>query len=162
MKQKTMEELDRIRASCRALVSKRAAIVGGLALVPIPGLNLLVDVGALSELIPRINQQFGLTPQLIHELDERKQATIHETVKKVGADFVGKSITRRLMIAGLKRAGMRIATKRFLRYVPIAGQTVAAALSYGTMLYVSNAHIDACYDIAKAAILGSKEAVHRK
>ncbi len=158
----TIEELDEIRAFCRSLVRKRATIVGGLAMIPIPGLDLLVDVGALSKLIPKINQLFGLTPQQIEKLDERRQSTIHETVKKVGADFVGKSITRRLILSVLKRAGMRMATKRFLRYVPVAGQAAAAALSYGTMVYVSNAHIDACYDIAKAAIKGSKEEGHRR
>jgi len=148
----TIEELDGIRTFCKSEVKKRAIVVSGLAMIPVPGLDLLVDIGTLGELIPKINRRFGLTPQQIEELDDLKKATIYEMLKLAGAEFVGKSITRRLILTVLKRSGKRMAAKRMLRYVPIAGQAAAALLSYGAMIYVSNSHIDACYGIAKAAM----------
>lgn len=148
----TMEQLEKVRASCKALVRRRALMLGGVALVPIPGIDLLADIGALGSIIPTINRRFGLTPQQIEQLDASKQNTIHEMIRKISADFAGKSITRGLILAALKRYGKRAVAKRTVRFVPIAGQTLAAAWSYSTMMMIGNSHVEACYRIAKTAM----------
>ena len=149
---KTLPELDRIRSSCQSLAARRATVAAGLAMVPVPGIDLLVDASVLGNVIPRINKRFGLTPRQIEELDAQKRSTIAEMIKVVGADFVGRSITRNLIMTVLKRAGKRAVSNRLLRYAPIVGRAASAALSYAAMMYVSNAHIDACYHIARAAM----------
>lgn len=58
-------------------------------------------------------------------------------------------ITRKRVQAALKKFGIRMAAKRVLKYVPIAGQ---AALSAAAMMYVGNAHIDECYEVARGAM----------
>lgn len=148
----TMKELERARESCRAMVKRRALMLAGVALVPVPGIDLLADIGALKDVIPRINRRFGLTPEMIGQLDERKRSTVHEMIRKVGADFVGKSVTRRLILAALARMGKRAVAKRTVKFFPLAGQTLAAAWSYSTMMMVGNAHVDACYRIVKEAM----------
>ena len=148
----SVAELDRIRASCKAMVRRRAATSGGMSLIPIPGVDIAGDVGLLLQLIPAINRKFGLTPEQIEDLDSRHKVLIYAMLKKVGSDLAGRAITKRLVMAALKKVGVRLATKQVLKYVPFAGQAAAAALSVTAMMYLGNSHIDACYEIAKGAI----------
>jgi hypothetical protein len=148
----SLTELDKIRASCKAMVRRRAATSGGMALIPIPGVDIAGDVGLLLQLIPAINQKFGLTPGQIEELDPRHKVLIYAMLKKVGGDLVGRAITRQLAVAALKKVGVRLSVKQVLKYVPFAGQAAAVALSVTAMMYLGNSHIDACYEIARGAI----------
>ena len=149
---KSVDELDRIRASCKAMVRRRAVTSGGMALVPIPGVDIAGDVGMLMQLIPAINRKFGLTPEQIDELDTKHKVVIYALLKKVGSDLVGRAITRQLVVAALKKVGGRMAAKQVLKYVPFAGQAAAMALSVAAMMYLGNAHVDACCEIARRAI----------
>lgn len=146
------KELEKIRASCKAMVRRRAATSGGMALVPIPGVDVAGDVGMLLQLIPAINRKFGLTPEQIEELDPRHKVLIYAMLKKVGSDLAGRAITRQLAVAALKQVSVRLATRQVLKYIPLAGQAAAVALSVTAMMYLGNSHIDACYEIAKGAI----------
>ena len=149
---KPVAELDKIRASCKAMVKRRAATSGGMALIPIPGVDIAGDVGMLLQLIPAINQKFGLTPEQIEELDTHHKVLIYAMAKKVGADLVGRAVTQRLVVAALKKVAGRMAAKQVLKYIPFAGQAAAAALSVAAMMYLGNAHVDACHEIAGEAI----------
>jgi hypothetical protein len=149
---RSIEELEKIRASCKAMVRRRAATSGGMSLIPIPGVDVAGDVGLLLQLIPAINQKFGLTPEQIEELDPRHKVLIYAMLKKVGSDLAGRAITRKLAVAALKKVSVRLATRQVLRYIPFAGQAAAVALSVTAMMYLGNSHVDACYEIAKGAI----------
>jgi uncharacterized protein (DUF697 family) len=148
---KTLDELDRVRASCKAMVRRRAATSGGMALIPIPGVDIAGDVGLLLQMIPAINQKFGLTPGQIEELDPRHKVLIYAMLKQVGGSMVGKAITKAL-VAALKQVGVKLSARQVLKYVPFAGQAAAVALSVTAMMYLGNSHIDACYEVAKGAI----------
>ncbi|MBK8118735.1 MAG: hypothetical protein IPK39_05575 [Sulfuritalea sp.] len=149
---KSLTELEKIRASCKAMVRRRAATSGGMSLIPIPGVDIAGDVGLLLQLIPAINQKFGLTPEQIEELDPRHKVLIYAMLKKVGSDLAGRAITRQLAVAALKKVSVRLATKQVLKYIPFAGQAAAVALSVTAMMYLGNSHIDACYEIARGSI----------
>jgi uncharacterized protein (DUF697 family) len=149
---KTLDELDRVRASCKAMVRRRAATSGAMSLIPIPGLDIAGDVGLLLQMIPAINEKFGLTPGQIEELEPQRKVLIYAMLKQVGGSMVGRAITKRLVMAALKQVGVRLSTKQVLKYVPFAGQTAAVALSVTAMMYLGNSHIDACYEVAKGAI----------
>lgn len=146
------KELEKIRASCKAMVRRRAASSGGMALIPIPGVDIAGDVGMLLQLIPAINQKFGLSPEQIEDLDPRHKVLIYAMLKKVGSDLAGRAITRQLAVAALKKVSVRLATRQVLKYIPFAGQTAAVALSVTAMMYLGNSHIDACHEIARGAI----------
>lgn len=148
----TEEELDHVRKACRAMVKRRAATSGGLTLVPLPGIDIAGDVAMLMELIPAINRKFGLTPEQIEQLDTHHKVMVYAMLKKVGTDLVGRVVTRQLVLASLKKVSVRLATKQVLKYLPIAGQAAAVALSVTAMIYLGNSHIDACYEVAKGAI----------
>ncbi|MBK7766283.1 MAG: hypothetical protein IPI44_09300 [Sulfuritalea sp.] len=149
---KSLTELEKIRASCKAMVRRRAATSGGMSLIPIPGVDIAGDVGLLLQLIPAINEKFGLTPEQIEELDPRHKVLIYAMLKKVGSDLAGRAITRQLAVAALKKVSVRLATKQVLKYIPFAGQAAAVALSVTAMMYLGNSHIDACYEIARGSI----------
>jgi len=73
---KTIEELNRTRDECHGMVAQRAALSAGGTLVPVPGLDIAVDVGLLMELLPAINRRFGLAPEQIDGLDPRLKMMI--------------------------------------------------------------------------------------
>jgi uncharacterized protein (DUF697 family) len=148
----SIADLDRLRASCKAMVRRRAATSGGMALIPIPGVDIAGDVGMLLEMIPAINRKFGLTPEQIEELDPRHKLLVYAMLKKVGSDLAGRAITRQLAVAALKKVGVRLSARQVLKYVPFAGQAAAVALSVTAMLYLGNSHVDACYEIARGAL----------
>ena len=149
---KSFTELEKIRASCKSMVRRRAATSGGMALIPIPGVDIAGDVGMLLQLIPAINEKFGLTPEQIEELDPRHKVLIYAMLKKVGSDLAGRAITRQLAVAALKKVSVRLATRQVLKYIPFAGQAAAVALSVTAMMYLGNSHIDACYEIARGSM----------
>jgi uncharacterized protein (DUF697 family) len=148
----SIADLDRLRASCKAMVRRRAATSGGMALIPIPGVDIAGDVGMLLEMIPAINRKFGLTPEQIEELDPRHKLLVYAMLKKVGSDLAGRAITRQLAVAALKKVGVRLSARQVLKYVPFAGQAAAVALSVTAMMYLGNSHVDACYEIARGAL----------
>ena len=149
---KSVEDLEKVRKSCKAMVRKRAATSSAVSLVPIPGADILADVGMLMELVPAINKKFGMTPEQIEDLDPKHKALVLSLLKKVGADLVGKVVTKELVIVALKKVGVRMAAKQVVKYVPMAGQVLAAGLSFAAMMYLGNAHIDECYEVAKGVI----------
>ncbi len=149
---RSVAELDRIRASCRAMVRRRAATSGGMALIPIPGVDVVGDVAMLMRLIPAINEKFGLAPEQIEELDTPHRVMVYAMAKKVGADLVGHAVTKRLVVAALKKESLRMGAKQVMKYVPFAGQAAAAALGVAAMMYLGNAHVEACYGIAREAM----------
>ena len=75
--------LEQIRAECLELVQKRAYVSAGVAVIPVPFLDVVVDVGILSQLIPEINARFGLAPDQISVFDlETKQIHWQELRKR--------------------------------------------------------------------------------
>jgi uncharacterized protein (DUF697 family) len=152
MPPKSVKALEKIRTSCRTMVNRRAVASGGSALIPVPGIDIAVDVGMLLDLIPAINRKFGLTPEQLDELDPKHKAHVYKMIQTISATLVGVVITERLVVAALKKVGIRMAVKQVAKYIPFAGQAVAAALSFAAMRYVGNSHVDECFAIAKAAI----------
>lgn len=149
---KSAKELDKIRASCKAMVRRRAATSGGMSLIPIPGVDIAGDVGMLLQLIPAINRKFGLSPEQIEDLDTAHRLAIYAMVRNSGAMMVGQTITRKLVVSALQGVATRLGTRQVLKYIPFVGQAAAVTLSVTAMMYLGNSHIDACYEIAKGAI----------
>ena len=56
----TMDELDRVRGECRRMVTKRSLMSAGVAVVPVPGVDVVADIGLLSQLLPTISSRFEL------------------------------------------------------------------------------------------------------
>ena len=138
---------------CRKLLHKRALLAGAASAVPVPGLDWLVDAAMLSKLIPAINQEFGLTPQQIDALTPQKREQVQQAVKQIGSILIGKLISKELVVTAAKKIGMRLTTKQLAKYVPFAGQFVAATVGYATIRYLGEEHMKDCIRVAQKAEL---------
>jgi uncharacterized protein (DUF697 family) len=145
-------ELDAAVTRCRKMVSKRALASAGAVLVPLPGLDLAADVALLTELIPAINREFGLTPDQIERLSPGAKALLYKAIVAFGGAMVGRVVTRDLILRALAAVGMRITAKTAVRLVPIAGQAISAGLSYSAMRFVGTSHIRDCRRVVEAVL----------
>jgi hypothetical protein len=137
-------ELDEVVRRCRGMVTRRALASAGAVLVPLPGVDLAADIALLTQLIPAVNREFGLTPGQIEELSPRMKVLVYKAVVAFGGAMVGRLITRDLILQALAIVGMRVTTKTAARLVPIAGQALSAGLSYSAMRLVGESHIRDC------------------
>jgi uncharacterized protein (DUF697 family) len=134
---------------CRKLVSQRALLAAGVAVVPIPGIDWVTDVGVLVRLLPRINAEFGLSPAQIERLAPERQLVVYKAISAAGGLVVGKVITREVVLKLLKLVGVRLTTQQAAKYVPLAGQAISAALTYSALKYVCEQHIGQCMAVAR-------------
>ncbi len=137
----------------RKLLNKRAMVAAAASAVPVPGLDWAVDAAMLSKLIPEINKEFGLTPQQLDQLDPTKREQVQKAVALVGSVLIGKLISRELVLKAATRIGMRLTTKQLAKYVPFAGQIVAATVGYAAIRYLGEEHMKDCIRVAKQAQL---------
>ena len=135
----------------RKLLHKRALLAGVVSAVPVPGLDWAVDAAMLSKLIPEINKEFGLTPQQLDSLNPKKREQVQKAVTMVGSVLIGKLISRDLVIAAATKIGMRLTTKQLAKYVPFAGQIVAATVGYAAIRYLGEEHMKDCIRVAQKA-----------
>ena len=155
----SIEELDRIREECKSMVTKRAGISAGAAIVPVPAADIGVDVMLLLEMIPAINRKFGLDAGQIDELDPQTKKMVLVLVTSIGSELIGKVITKEIVIQILKKLGIRIASKQVSKYIPVLGQAVAASISFGAMKMLGNSHVDDCHEVARRALEAKAAAV---
>ena len=137
----------------RRLLHRRALVAAAASAVPVPGLDWAVDAALLSRLLPQINAQFGLTPEQLDQLDPKKREQVQKAVTLVGSVLIGKFITRDLVLKLTSAMGVRMTTKQAAKYVPLAGQAIAATLGYATLRYLGEQHIRDCMQVAEMAQL---------
>lgn len=153
----TPQQLDTAARAARRLVNKRAAMAAGVAVLPVPGLDWLTDVGMLVKLLPEINEIFGLTPEQIERLAPDRRLVVYKAMSAGGGMLVGKLVTRDVVIRLLKMVGVRLTTQQAAKYVPIAGQAVSAAITFATLRYVCEQHIAQCIAVARQLQLPAPE-----
>lgn len=146
-------DVQAIAERCRKLVRKRALLAAGVAMVPLPGLDWLTDIGLLVQLLPEINEQFGLTPAQIERLAPDRRVVVYKALSAGGGLLIGKVVTREVVMTMLKLVGVRLTTQQAAKFVPIAGQAVSAALTYSALRYVCEQHIQQCAAIARQLAL---------
>lgn len=137
-------DLNKIRRECQELAKSRAKISAGVAIIPIPFLDVAVDVGMLTKLLPQITERFGLEDKNTAEAHEQN---IKEKVLAVG----GLVATRGIVNKTVQGFGGRIIGKQVAKYVPLGGQIVAGTIGYMIFQRIASDHIERCYKIAQEA-----------
>ena len=137
----------------RKLLNRRALVAAVASTVPVPGLDWAVDAALLSRLLPLISAEFGLTPEQLDALDPHKREQVQKAVAMVGSVLIGKFITRDLALKAVRTAGMRMTTKQLSKYIPLAGQAIAATLGYATLRFLGEQHIRDCIAVVQTAQL---------
>ena len=141
--------LEQIRLQCLELVKKRAYISAGVAVIPVPFFDVVIDVGILSQLIPEINARFGLAPEQVTVYDPKTRQIHWEELKKRGIEFSGLVVARTAMKKSLNNVVAKLLTKQVTKFIPLGGQLVAASLGYVVMKKVAETHVEECYKLAK-------------
>lgn len=144
--------MERVRA-CRRLLNRRALTAAAASAVPLPGLDWAVDAALLAKLLPELNAQFGLTPEQLARLPAHQRHQVQKSVTAVGSVVIGKLVTREVVIRLARTIGVRMTAKQAARYVPIAGQAVAAMMGYAALRYLGEEHLKDCVRVVLDAQL---------
>ncbi len=149
----TPAEIDAVVKQCRRLVNKRAVLAAGVSMVPIPGVDWVTDVAVLMKLIPEINRAFGLTPDQIERLAPDRRVVVYKAISAGSGVLVGRLVTREVIMKLLRLVGVRLTTQQAAKYVPIAGQAVSAALTFSSLKFVCEQHIQQCVAVSRQLML---------
>ena len=148
--------LEQVRQDCLALAKKRAYLSAGAAVIPVPFLDVVVDVGILSKLIPEINEKFGLDPEHISVYDPKTREIHWQELRKRGVQFSGLMVARTGVKKSLNGFIGKMVTKQVSKFIPLGGQIVAASLGYLVFKKIASAHVEDCYQLAKRIQLKQK------
>jgi uncharacterized protein (DUF697 family) len=149
----TPQQIDAVANHCRRLVTRRALVGAGVAMVPIPGIDWVTDVAILVKLIPEINRAFGLTPEQVERLAPDRRVVVYKAISAGGSMLVGRLITREVVMHTLRLVGVRLTTQQAAKFVPVAGQAVSALLTFSALKYVCEQHIRQCMDVSRQLAL---------
>jgi uncharacterized protein (DUF697 family) len=155
----TPKAIDAVALQCRKLVTKRALVAAGVAVVPIPGIDWVTDVAVLLKLLPEINRAFGLTPEQIERLAPDRRVVVYKAISAGGGMLVGRLVTRDVIMRLLRLVGVRLTTQQAAKYVPIAGQAVSAVLTFSSLKYVCEQHIQQCMAVSRQLMLPAPDEV---
>jgi len=145
----TGPDIEAVARQCRQLVTKRAMLAAGVAMVPVPGLDWLTDIGVLLRVLPQINAAFGLSPEQVERLAPDRRIVVYKAISAGGGMLIGRLITRDLVLQMLKVVGVRLTTQQVAKYVPLAGQALSAALTFSALKFVCEQHIRQCMAVAR-------------
>ena len=147
------DALGKVAARCRKRVSQRALLAAGVAMVPVPGVDWITDIGLLVKLLPEITAAFGLSPAQVERLAPDRRVVVYKAISAGGSMLLGRLVTRELVMTLLKTVGLRLSTQQAAKYLPVAGQLVSAALTYSALKYVCEQHIRQCEAVARQLLL---------
>lgn len=137
-------DLDQIRSECYDMITRPALLSAGISTIPVPMVDLVIDAGLLSHLLPQISARFKLT-----DLDSIQQQQSASLFRR-GIDFAKLAATRGVLRKSLNGLGKRLVLEQFAKFIPLGGQMVAATISYQVMKKIAGDHIEECYQQAKA------------
>lgn len=91
-----------------------------------------------------VRRRAALSPGQIERLHTDERIAMLSALSQVGAVFAGRYVTNAVVLTAVKQLGARWAAGRAAKWVPIAGQGAAAALSFWAVVRLGDAHIAEC------------------
>ena len=147
------DSIARIAARCRKLVNRRALLAAGVAMVPVPGVDWITDIGVLVKVLPEISMAFGLSQAQVERLAPDRRLMVYKAISAGGSMLLGRLVTREVVLMLLKTVGLRLSAQQAAKYLPVAGQLVSAALTFSALKYVCDQHIAQCEAVARQLLL---------
>ncbi|XP_066575401.1 interferon-inducible GTPase 5-like [Amia ocellicauda] len=139
----TLEINQRKRQALQANIWRLATLSCGVAMVPIPGLVVVVDVGILVKELCRYYEAFGLDEESLASLAERMDKPVAE-LKEVIKSPLSKEISADVVIKMLTKAvgaGLMV-VEYWASTIPIFGSMAARGISFGTTYYMLKSCLD--------------------
>ena len=147
------DSIARIAERCRKLVNRRALLAAGVAMVPVPGVDWITDVGVLVKVLPEISTAFGLSEAQVQRLAPDRRMKVYKAISAGGSLVLGRLVSRQVVLMLLKTVGLRLSAQQAAKYLPVAGQLVSAALTFSALKYVCDQHILQCEAVARQLLL---------
>ena len=101
----TAQSLSQRAQEARALVRRRAAYSAAAAVLPVPGLDIAVDIASFADMLNQINRSFSLSPEQIARLHTEERLAILSALSQVGAVFAGRYATSAAVLTTIKQLG---------------------------------------------------------
>lgn len=143
------DDIEGVRARCRGIVRKRAAISAGVSVIPVPGVDVVADLSSFAVMVEEINRAFGLSPEQIDRLQPHMRIAAYQAVAAMGGTLVGKIVTKELVLKLLRKSGAKLAAKSTAKIVPLAGQVASAVLGFALFRQMGYQHVEACTRVAR-------------
>jgi len=137
-------QLADLKTQCMSTLKKKALLAGAGNLVPIPGLDVAMDLGLLASLINDVNHRYKLHHKDVEVYGQKIPLNIINLVLQSGTQWVGRQVTQVLLKQTVLQFAKRIGIKQFAKYVPVIGQLTAASISYYLLLKLGQKHIEDC------------------
>lgn len=137
-----------IREKKKALhdrVFKIAVISAGVAAVPIPGLDVAVDLVIISYEINFYMTEFGLDEESLRHLCKKtktKYDQITESLKHSKSLLTEKNTIRTLFMKIVKTQAAEQVAGRFAKYIPVIGSIVSGGVAYAACVKFLRSEID--------------------
>lgn len=144
------DEIKNKAKKCKRQVRKYAALSSAASVVPVPGVDIAVDITLLMKMINEINRSFGLSKEQIDNLPPEDMKFMYQIIKSIGVELIGRMLTKDMILMALKRYAASISAKEVAKYAPFVGQTLSALISAALFIYIGNEHVNSCCDVLRA------------
>jgi uncharacterized protein (DUF697 family) len=128
----------------RKLLHQKALLAALASALPVPGLDGWVDAALMSRLVARINEEFGLTAARIDRLSPQRKEQFQKAMTLIGAFLIGRFVNADWVKRLGKRLAIQLGKRQLARWIPIAGQALAALMGYATIRALGEHHIREC------------------
>lgn len=152
--------IEQARRESLALINSRALISAGAATIPVPFLDLIIDLGVLSVLLPEINAKFGLAPEQMSVYDPVTKKVNWRELSKRGFELSSFVVARSAIKKSINNVVGKFAAKQVTKFIPLGGSIIAGTLGYLIMKKIAETHVEDCYQTAQK-ILERQSAVER-
>ncbi len=136
------QDLDNKRQICLDHLNYYAYGGAANAINPIPGVDVAVDLGVITDMFFEIRKTFGINEEVQTAL--AKYEILTPAVKTV-FNYVSKAGVTKL----IEKVGARFVSKELVKYVPIAGWAISAISGYYLIKKLGESYIDDCYRVAE-------------
>jgi hypothetical protein len=136
--------------AARRLARREAVKAAGVSLMPIVGVDLLVNARLLGGTIRRINEAFGLSAEQIERLPTPLRTRADEAIRQVGGYLIGRVVTQAALATAVRTLGLRLTVQQAAKLAPIAGMAASAALSGWLFKRLCDRHIEQCRQVREA------------
>ncbi len=128
----------------------RKALWGSASsLIPLPLIDLAVDIALLSSMLDEVHQTLGLSAAQLAELNPNQRHKTFAAIQWVGNRAIGQWVTATVVKRLVAGMGLKLTTAQLSKAVPVAGQIASAALNYSMLRYLVTRHIDDCVKVLK-------------
>lgn len=151
----TRELVKKKREAAESIVFIYAGLAAANGLNPIPGTDILLDIGLLQKMTRQVAGEFGLQRGQLENLARLKVGPVNldfmlDATRTVMARMVEGGLTSFFKEAGAEAAKQatrksgQAATHYGSKYVPIIGQLLSAGIGFGTAYYYGQFLLDDC------------------